>query len=377
MSAFLRATAEVDLDAIRASVGALDRASGDAAVMAVVKADGYGHGMLPSARAALDGGATWLGVAFVEEALALRAAGIEAPVLSLVSIPDEDLGPAVAADVDLPVGSLWSLDQVAAAVTTTGKTARVHLKIDTGLARGGATAADWPALVEAAAKRAADGMIEIVGIWSHLVHADAPFHPTTDAQVAAFVDALAAAEGRGVVPQVRHLASSGATLVRPDSHFDLVRPGIAVYGLSPLPRGEDSHGLVPAMTVRAKVALVKRVPAGTGVSYGHRYSTQGETTLALIPMGYADGIPRAASNAASVLVGGTQRTIAGTVCMDQLVVDCGDDAVSVGDEVVLMGRADRGEPSVDDWAAATDTINYELVTRIGARVPRSYVGERP
>lgn len=376
MSNSLRATAEVDLDAIRTSVGALDAASGDAAVMAVVKADGYGHGMLPVARAALQGGAAWLGVAFVSEALALRAAGITAPVLTLVSIPDEDVSEAVAADVDLPAGSHWALRQLEAAAMAAGRPARVHLKVDTGLARGGATAAEWAALVEAAAKLEADGSIDVVGVWSHLVWADQPFHPTTDAQVTAFTDALAVAESRGVVPQVRHLASSGATLTRPDSHFDLVRPGIAVYGLSPLPREGGDYGLVPAMTLRSRVAHVKRVPQGQGVSYGHRYETSQEATLALVPLGYADGIPRAATNRAPVRIGGVTRTVSGTVCMDQLVVDCGDDDVSVGDEVVLMGRADRGEPTVDDWAEATDTINYEIVTRIGARVSRTYVGER-
>ena len=376
MSNSLRATAEVDLEAIRTSVGALDAASGDAAVMAVVKADGYGHGMLPVARAALQGGATWLGVAFVSEALALRAAGITAPVLTLVAIPDEDVSEAVAAEVDLPAGSHWALRQLEAAATVVGRPARVHLKVDTGLARGGATAAEWVALVEAAAKLEADGSIDIVGVWSHLVWADQPFHPTTDAQVSAFTDALAVAESRGVVPHVRHLASSGATLTRPDSHFDLVRPGIAVYGLSPLPRADGDYGLVSAMTLRSRVAHVKRVPQGQGVSYGHRYETSQEATLALVPLGYADGIPRAATNRAPVRIGGVTRTVSGTVCMDQLVVDCGGDDVSVGDEVVLMGRADRGEPTVDDWAEATDTINYEIVTRIGARVPRTYMGER-
>lgn len=367
------AEAVVDLDAVRASVGTLVRKAGDAAVLAVVKADGYGHGAVPVARAALAAGASWLGVALVEEALALRDAEIAAPILVLVEPPPGAAALAVANDVDVAVGSPRTLAEAVAASVAAGRPTRVHLKVDTGLSRGGATAADWPDLVTAAAKAEAEHTVRVSGVWSHLAYADQPGHPTVAAQVRRFREALDVVAAAGVHPDVRHLANSAATLTLPDAHFDLVRPGIAVYGLSPGP-DVDASGLRPAMTLRSHVALTKRVPAGSGVSYGHRYVTARETTLALVPLGYADGVPRAAGNTAEVLLGGARRTIAGTVCMDQFVLDAGDAAVAAGDEVVLFGPGDRGEPTADDWAGALGTINYEIVTRVGARVPRVYLG---
>jgi alanine racemase len=372
----LRASAHVDLDAVRASVATLAARAGDAATLAVVKADGYGHGMLPCARAALDAGASWLGVAFLEEALALRAAGITAPVLCWLAAPGEPLlADAIAADVDLSASSTWALDEIAADARTVGRAAaRVHLKADTGLGRAGATEADWPALCDRAAALSADGVVDVVGVWSHFAFADAPNHPTVQAQVGRFTEAVGVAEKAGLHPSVRHLANSAATLLTPEAHFDMVRPGISVYGLSPGPDVGTSAqlGLRPAMTLRARVALAKRVPAGTGVSYTHRYHTPASATLAVVPLGYADGVPRSATNTAQVLLAGRRRRIAGTVCMDQFVVDVGDDDVAAGDEVVLFGPGDRGEPTADDWAAALDTINYEIVTRVGVRVPRTY-----
>ncbi|MBV9097346.1 MAG: alanine racemase [Frankiaceae bacterium] len=371
-----RFAAEIDLDAISANVARLDAASGDAAVMAVVKADGYGHGIVPSARAAIAGGATWLGVAFAEEALALRAAGVDVPVLAWLLAESDDLEPLVRADVDVSVSAIWALDHAIAAAERAGRPAHVHLKVDTGLGRAGATRADWPDLVTAAAKAVADGTVEVTGIWSHLAYADAPTHPTIAAQVAAYDEALDVADRAGVRPRVRHLANSAATLALPATHYDVVRPGIAVYGLSPGPAvgATADLGLRPAMTLRAEVALVKRVPAGQGVSYAHRYTTQRETTLALVPLGYADGVPRHATNVGPLSIAGRRYQISGTVCMDQFVVDVGDDAVEVGDAAVLFGPGDDGEPTADDWAAAVGTINYEIVTRIGSRVPRTYVG---
>jgi alanine racemase len=369
--------AEVDLDAIRSNVAELRRRAGSADVMAVVKADGYGHGMLPSARAAIEAGASWLGVAFVEEALALRAAGLDVPVLAWLLDRDADIAGAVAADVDVSISAEWAIEAASAAAAALGRVARIHLKADTGLARGGAYGADWPALVEAAAKQQADGLVEVVGIWSHLAHADAPQHPTIERQRALFVEALEVAAKADLQPPVRHLANSAATLVLPQTHFDLVRPGVAVYGLSPGPQvGTASElGLRPAMRMRSSVSLVKRVEAGQGVSYGHRYTTGAQTTLALVPAGYADGIPRHATNVGPVQINGKRYLISGTVSMDQVVVDVGDDAVAVGDDVVLFGPGDNGEPTADDWAAAVGTINYEIVTRIGPRVPRTYLGE--
>jgi alanine racemase len=369
-----QAEVRVDLDAIRDNVARL-RAGTTAELMAVVKGDGYGHGMIPAARAALDAGATWLGGCTLDEALALRAAGITAPVLAWLLSPGLPLHEGVRADVDLSAATVAGVAELVEAARQAGRPGRVHLKVDTGLARGGAVATDWPALFEAAAKAQADGSIEVVGLWSHFACADEPGHPSIDAQLEQFAAAQAAATRFGITPRYRHMANSAAILTRPDAHFDLVRAGIAMYGLSPIPGG--TFGLRPAMTARARVMLTKRVPADQGVSYGHTYRTPAETTLAVVPLGYADGVPRAASNAGPVALGGKIRRIAGRVCMDQIVLDCGDDRVAAGDVAVLFGRGDHGEPTADDWARVCDTINYEIVTRFGsARVPRRYDGER-
>jgi alanine racemase len=358
-------------------VSELRRRAGSADLMAVVKADGYGHGMVPCARAAVDGGATWLGVAFVEEALALRAAGFRLPILAWLLAPDEDLGAAIAADVDVSVSATWALDAVGSAARAADRVARVHLKADTGLGRAGAGPDDWPMLVEAAAKAQAEGTVDVVGVWSHLAHADAPAHPTIEAQRLRFEEAVEVAGRAGLHPQLRHLANSAATLALPQTHYDLVRPGVAVYGLSPGSAVGVARelGLRPAMTLRASVALVKTVPAGQGVSYGHRYTTTTSTSLALVPLGYADGIPRHATNVGPVQINGRRFTVSGTVCMDQFVVDVGDADVHDGDDVVLFGPGDDGAPTADEWAAAVGTINYEIVTRVGPRVPRIYSGE--
>jgi alanine racemase len=294
-----RSEARVELGAIRDNVRALrGHAAGGAGLMAVVKADGYGHGLVPSAQAALDGGADWLGVAFLEEALTLREAGVQAPVLAWLTSPGEDLAAAVRADVDLGTYSDQQLEAAVAAARETGTTARLHLKVDTGLNRGGVTPAQWPALCEAAAKAEADGAVKVVGLFSHFAFADGGAdHPVNGRQATVFAEALEVADRAGLRPDVRHLANSAATLTAPATHYDLVRPGVAVYGLSPVPDqgGSAAFGLRPAMTLASTVALVKRVPAGEGVSYLHRYVTEHETTLALVPLGYADGVPRSAT----------------------------------------------------------------------------------
>ncbi|NUS71946.1 MAG: alanine racemase [Corynebacteriales bacterium] len=369
----VQAEAVIDLDAIRDNTAVLAGQT-SAAVMAVVKADGYGHGMVPAARAALAGGATYLGACTVSEALALRAAGIDAPMLAWLFSPSVDLAPAVLAKIDLSAASVDDLRRIEAAVDATGVTARVHLKVDTGLGRNGSPAQLWPELLQLAAKAQASNAIEIVGVWSHFACADEPGHPSIVAQLDAFEDALNLAAQLGVRPLLRHLANSAATLTVPRSHFDMVRPGIALYGLSPMHGRESEFGLRGAMTLRAEVALTKRVGAGHGVSYGLTYTTDRETTLALIPLGYGDGIPRALSSKAPIFVNGAWHTIAGRVCMDQVVIDVGDEKVLPGDVAILFGPGDAGEPHVNDWAEAMDTINYEIVTRISARVPRRYVG---
>jgi alanine racemase len=366
-----RTEAVVDLGAISDNVARM-KAATPAELMAVVKADGYGHGLVPSARAAVDGGATWLGTAIVDEALALREAGLTVRLLSWLWTPGESdtVRRAIAADVDLSVSSTWQLEAVTAAARACATPARIHLKVDTGLSRNGSYVDDWPQLVASAAKaRAADEVI-VVGVWSHFAYADAPGHPTIAKQLAAFADAVDVATRAGIEPQLRHIANSAATLTLPEAHFDLVRPGIAVYGLSPV---ADQHGLTPAMTLRAAAAGVKRVRAGEGVSYGHEYTTTRDTTLVLVPLGYADGVPRHASNVGPVWVNGARFTVAGRVCMDQIVVDVGDLPVAPGDPVVLFGSGRDGEPTAQDWADAVGTIHYEIVTRIGPRVTRTYV----
>ena len=369
----------VDLAAIRSNATVLaEHARGSGAeMMAVVKADAYGHGLLPASRAVLAGGATWLGVAQVGEALELRRAGVTAPVLAWLYSPHADLTPAVALDVDLSVSSIAALDQVLAAARSTGRVARVHLKIDTGLARGGATSRGWGDLVTAAAGAQSEQAVDVVGVWSHLAWADAPEHPTVRAQAETFAVAVRTAESAGLRPRLRHLANSAATLTNPSVHLDLVRPGLALYGLSPVPdlAGPAELGLRAAMTVEAELVLVKEVGAGQGVSYAHAYTTTAATTLGLVPLGYADGVPRHASGRGPVQVGQRRVTVAGRVCMDQLVLDLGPGSVSrAGDVVVLFGDAGRGVPTAQDWALAADTISYEIVTRIGARLPRAYTG---
>ncbi|WP_300017236.1 alanine racemase [Pseudonocardia sp.] len=372
-----RAEAVVDLAAVRHNVAVLAASAPSAQVMAVVKADGYGHGAEPVARAALAAGASWLGVCTIEEALDLRAAGIDAPLLSWLHLPDDDFAAAVAAGVDLSAASREHLAAVLAGAHAAGRPARLHLKIDTGLSRNGAPPSAWADLLDDAAKAAADGACEVVAVWSHLAHADAPHHPTLDRQASRLQAAWQAARDRGLAP-LRHLANSAATLTRPDLHLDIVRPGIAVYGLDPLDRPVGDSPLRPAMTLRARVALVKRVPAGEGVSYGHEWTTSEETTLALLPIGYADGVPRRlnAGGRMRVLLGGRVLPVVGRVCMDQVVVDCGPGAdVAVGEHAVLFGPGDRGEPTAQDWADELGTIHYEVATGVhGRRVTRTVVG---
>ena len=371
------ACVEVDAGAIADNVRRLREHAPTAGLMAVVKADGYGHGGLVAARAAVAGGADWLGVAQLDEAVALRAQGVEAPMLTWLYPPGADLAAAVGADIDVTVSSVAALGEVQAAATALGVSARVHLKVDTGLSRNGAFGPDWTDLVAAAAQAEADESVDVVGVWSHFVYADEPQHPTVRAQHERFEEALRDVERAGLRPQLRHLANSAATLTNPAVHYDLVRPGLAVYGLSPVPQigGPTHFGLREAMRVTARLVNLKRVPAGTGVSYGHEYTTAHETVLGLVPMGYADGIPRSATNAGPVLVGRQRATVSGRVCMDQLVLDLGPDFEgSVGDPVVVFGREADGEPTAQDWAAAIGTINYEIVTRMSGRLPRVLVG---
>ncbi|MEU6082147.1 alanine racemase [Streptomyces sp. NPDC047108] len=376
----LRARAVVDLAALRDNIRALRARAPRSELMAVVKSDAYGHGAVPCARAARAAGASWLGTATPEEALALRAAGDTGRLLCWLFTPGGPWREAIEADIDVSVSGMWAMREVTAAARearTQGRTPRVQLKIDSGLGRNGCQPDDWLELVHAARDAESEGVLKVTGVWSHFACADEPGHPSIAAQLEVYRDAVAAAERVGLRPEVRHLANSPATLTLPESHFDLVRTGVAIYGVSPVPDvgSASDFGLRQVMTLSADLALVKRVPAGHGVGYGHQYVTPGDTTLALVPVGYADGIPRHASSAGPVLVGGKWRTVAGRVAMDQFVVDLGGDSAEAGDEAVLFGPGDRGEPTAEDWARAAGTIAYEIVTRIGLRVPRVYVGE--
>ena len=366
-----RAEIVVDVAAIRHNVRILAdlvAVDGPVQLMAVVKADGYGHGMVEAARAAREAGADWLGVATIEEALALRAAGDRGPVLCWLSAPGDDFAGAVAAGVEVTAYSVEELEEIAAIGG-----ARVQLKVDTGLSRGGAARADWHDLFAVASDLERAGRVAVTGIWSHFAASDEPDHPANDAQEAAFRDALALAAAAGLDPEVRHLANSAATILRPSSHFDLVRCGIATYGLDPAPGASPRIGLRPAMTVRARLALSKPVAAGDGVSYGHTWHAEHDTTLGLVPVGYGEGIPRAAGNTASVWVQDARRPVRGRVCMDQLVVELHGELPPAGTEVVLFGPGDLGEPTAQDWADAVGTISYEIVTQVGGRLVRRHV----
>lgn len=373
-------SAVIDLEAIRHNVRRLAAAASPAQVMAVVKADAYGHGAVPVARAAIQAGARWLGVAHISEALALRAAGIEAPLLAWLHTPESNFGAAVAAGVDIGCSG-WELDRIVAAAREQERPARIHLKADTGLGRNGAPMDSWDQLVGEAMEYQDEGLLRVVGIFSHLAVADEPQRPETDEQLAAFREVLAIARDAGVDPEVRHLANTPATLSRPDTHFDLVRVGLGIYGLSPF-EGQTSLelGLRPAMTLRTVVAHCKDVPAGQGVSYGLHYRTASASTLGLIPLGYADGVPRVATGG-PVRVEGVTYPVVGRIAMDQMVIDLGRRGVSAGGssvlgaEAELFGNGSDGGPTADDWARAAGTNNYEIAARISPRVPRCYINE--
>lgn len=358
--------ARVDLDAIAHNVRTLRRSIGDSRLMTVVKARGYGHGAVEVARAAIAAGSDWLGVADVTEALELRRAGIGVPILAWLHGAEADFDEAIVADIDLGVHYLDQLDRVANAAGT----AWVQLKVDTGLSRNGAAEPDWPALFAAAATHERAGRLRVRGIWSHLANAG-EFEDLQ--QVATFQRALAEAARAGLDPELRHLAATAGALRVPAARFSLVRIGIGTYGLSPFDDASSADlGLRPALELSGGIVSVKRVAADKGVSYGHDYRTGIETTLALVPLGYGDGVPRQASDRGPVLINGKRYRIAGRVAMDQFVVDVGDDPVAVGDRAVLFGDPSTGAPSAEDWARAADTINYDIVTRLGGRIEWTY-----
>jgi len=366
--------AVIDLDAVAHNVAVLREHAGSAQVMAVVKADGYGHGATQTGRAALAAGAAELGVATIDEAIALRRDGITAPVLAWLHPPGTDFTPALDADVQIAVSSLRQLGELRAAAERTGRAAKVTVKVDTGLNRNGASPAEYPAMLTALKRAITDGAFTAGGLMSHLVHGDVPDHPLNDAQAQRLKEMVGQAHDQGVQYELVHLSNSPSALTRPDLAFDMVRPGIAVYGQTPIPERGDM-GLKPAMTLKCPVALVRPVQAGEGVSYGHTWIAERATTLALLPIGYADGVFRNLSGRMNVLINGRLRPITGRVCMDQLVVDVGSEGdVSEGDDAILFGPGTLGEPTAQDWAELLGTINYEVVTSPRGRVVRTYRG---
>lgn len=364
------AWASVDVAAIAHNVGVLRESAAGAGVWAVVKADGYGHGAVAAARAALAAGADALCVALVQEAAELRAAGIDAPVLVLSEQPPHQAADAVALRVMSTVVSRPGIEAVAAAAAAAGVVHPVHLKIDTGMHRMGCAPVEAPELALAITTSPS---LRLAGVFTHLATADEPGDPVVELQLGRFDEVLARLRGAGIDPGVVHAANSAATLAVPEARYDVVRAGIAVYGLEPGPGvAHLAERLRPAMSLHARVSRVHQADRGEGVSYGWRHRLERPTTLATVPIGYADGVPRRLSSVGGeVLLGGVRRPIVGVVTMDQLVVDAGDLAVSVGDPVVLIGRQGGAEIRATEWADRLGTIGYEIVCGISARVPRS------
>jgi alanine racemase len=367
---------EVDLDAIRANVAALCEVARPAAFLAVVKANGYGHGAVPVALAALDAGATWLGVARIQEGVQLREAGIDAPIM-LLSEPAPRVADIVVAQGITPVVYTEAgIDALAKAVADSGRATPldVHLKVDTGMHRVGCTPDEAVALARHVAAR--DELV-LAGVCTHLAVADEPADPYTGEQLTRFDAVLAALEAEGLRPPLAHAANSAGLLTAPAARYDLVRVGIACYGVPPAPAllGHAGVALRPALSLRARITMVKTLPAGTRVSYGLRGQIGPPGRVATVPAGYADGVPRNLGLVGGeVLIGGIRRPIVGVVTMDQLLVDLGDAPAAPDDEVVLIGRQGDDEITASEWAERLGTISYEIVTGIGARVPRSYSG---
>jgi alanine racemase len=346
----------------------------------VVKANGYGHGAVPVARAAIQAGATWVGAAQLAEALAIEAAlGTDrqgARIMAWLYPPNADFEAAIRQKIDLGVSSRAALEAIAAAARLLGQPARIHLKLDTGLGRAGAPQSDWEALVRRALALANEGSVQLIGAWSHFAYADQPGHPTVAAQIDAFESGLAQAARLGADFEMRHLANSAGLLTGLPVKYDLVRPGLALYGLSPVPEvaSPTELGLTPAMTLEGYLALVKSLPAGHGVSYGHAYTTPQDTVMGIVSLGYADGLLRSASTKGPVQIGGRRLRVAGRICMDQFAVDLGPGATEqAGQRVVLFGPGLNGEPTAQDWADAAGTISYEITTTLPAHLERVYL----
>jgi len=365
--------ARIDLDALRSNVRIIRELVAPARLLVVVKAEGYGHGAELVARAALEAGADRLGVADIPEALALRAAGIEAPILAWLHGPDADFAAALDAGIDVGVSTIEQIRELARLGAARSSPAQIQVKLDTGLSRNGVDLADWPTVAAELAELVTARALRVTGVFSHLSNTSLE---DDAAQLVSFETALEVADSAGLDVGLRHIAASEAAITRPESRYDQVRVGITMYGLPPDARVDVAAlGLRPVMELSASIIAVRQVPAGAGVSYGFTHRTERPTTLALIPLGYADGVPRSASGrGAEVFINGRRYPIVGRIAMDQLVVDLGDASAQIGDRAVLWGDPATGVPSAEDWARWAGTIGYEIVTRVGPRVPRVAVG---
>jgi alanine racemase len=341
-----------------------------AEVMAVVKADGFGHGSAEAARTALANGARWLGVTSIAEGLALREAGLAAPILSWLNPVDADFGLALTAGIDVAVPSLRHLSAVMDAARASGRRGRLHLHLDMGMARDGCEPAQWPGLCRAACGGEQRGVLHVVGLMGHLGCADNPADPCNETGSARFAWGLETARAAGLRPAIRHLAATAAALTDPRTHYTLCRIGAGLAGIDP----SRTTRLHPALTLTAPVVAVRRVPAGSPVGYGHCWAAPADTTLGLLPVGYADGLPRAASGHAEVMVRGHRCPVAGLISMDQTVIDLRSQQIHPGEIATVFGPGSSGEPTVADWAAWAGTIEHEIVTGIGARVRRQITG---
>jgi alanine racemase len=372
-----RARAEINLAAIAENLK-LIKSKTSAQVLAVVKADAYGHGLINVAKAAEKSGADWLGTALLEEGIALRNGGITKPIISWLTPIGEDFRTAINLDIDLSVSSIELLNEVILVGKSINKVPRVHIEIDTGMNRGG-FGDDWGLLLPEIVKAVKANEIKAIGIWSHFARADEPNEVMNKTQLDEFTQKVKQLNDAGVSPEFIHIANSAASLSNEAAHKNIIRWGIGLYGLSPdvINMGDSkSLGLKPAMKLFAKLQLVKAVKAGQSVGYGGTAITKSDTKLGVVTLGYADGVPRNANNSAGIFVAGKRAPIIGRVSMDQFVVDLGADSLAkTGDEVIVFGDDSQGEYTIDEWAKACGTINYEIVTRIGVRVPRIYSRE--
>jgi len=372
-----RASAEINLSAITQNFKSIkSRTTAD--VLAVVKADAYGHGLIPVSKALEEAGADWFGTALLEEAINLRKAGILKPIISWLTPLGEDFKSAIDLDIDLGIPSIDLLDEVIKAASLTGKTARIHLEIDTGMSRGGVLS-EWDQLIKSVLVGVNLKQLKVIGIWSHFARADEPDELMNQEQLSLFEEKVNQAKAAGIDAQFIHIANSAALFTNKIAHKNIIRSGIALFGLSPDIKtiGDSSSlGLKPAMKLKAKLNLVKEVKAGSSVGYGGTAVLKSDTKLGVVALGYADGIPRSTNNLAGVFVDKKRAPIIGRVSMDQFVVDLGiTSTAKTGDEVIVFGDGSNGEYTVDEWAKAANTINYEIITRIGPRVPRIYPRE--